>query len=147
MADSTPSAPSPAQTPKIWQPLHPSIRPKLDPQYVAWHDRYLQFIEPEELSPWSRAKKSAVPLPPGGTVPVPVGSIREHDVGRFRVRVYTPTTAVQPEGDGSPAWPVLVWFHGGGWVNGNLNSGTDYCSMFCEGMSTNPVSLIYYIHD
>ncbi|KAH6888024.1 Alpha/Beta hydrolase protein [Thelonectria olida] len=127
------------ETPKIWQPLHPAVRDKLDPQYVAWHDKYLQYIVPEELTPWNRNKKSAVPLPPGGTKPIPVGSIKEHDVGRFRLRVYTPTGQCQDD----RGWPVLVWFHGGGWVNGNLNSGTDYCCLFCEGARCVVVSVDY----
>ncbi|KAJ3467143.1 hypothetical protein MRS44_004707 [Fusarium solani] len=99
---------------KIWQPLHPAIRDRLDPQYVAYHEAHLQYIEPEKLGVWDgSARTKKVSLPPGGTKPVPVGGIDDFDVGRFRVRVYTPTGECDERG-----WPVLVWFHGGGWVLG-----------------------------
>ncbi|KAF5024938.1 hypothetical protein F66182_2980 [Fusarium sp. NRRL 66182] len=123
MADNT--------TRKIWQPLHPAVRGRLDPQYVAYHDAHLQYIEPDENSEWDgsiRTKK--VSLPPGGTRPIPVGSINDFDVGRFRVRVYTPTGESDERG-----WPVLVWFHGGGWAVGGLNNGTDLCCWACEIVS------------
>lgn len=122
MADDTQS--------KIWQPLHPAIRDRLDPQYVAYHEAHLQYIEPDEINAWdgsTRTKK--VSLPPGGTKPIPVGSINDYHVGRFRVRVYTPTGHCDERG-----WPVLVWFHGGGWAVGGLNNGTDICCWACEGM-------------
>ncbi|KAF5003612.1 hypothetical protein FDECE_9845 [Fusarium decemcellulare] len=124
---------------RIWQPLHAGIRDRLDPQYVAYHDAHLQYIEPDEIKAWdgsTRTKKVA--LPPGGTKPVPVGSIDDYDVGRFRVRVYTP--AGQCDGRG---WPVLVWFHGGGWAVGGLNNGTDLCSWACEGARCLVVTVDY----
>ncbi|KAM5346823.1 hypothetical protein ACJ41O_009828 [Fusarium nematophilum] len=124
---------------KIWQPLHPAIRDRLDPQYVAYHEAYLQYIEPDEINDWdgsTRTKKSS--LPPGGTQPVPVGSIKDYDVGRFRVRAYTPTGECDERG-----WPVLVWFHGGGWAVGGLNNGTDLCSWVCEGARCIVVTVDY----
>ncbi|KAF4454796.1 hypothetical protein F53441_2738 [Fusarium austroafricanum] len=124
---------------KIWQPLHPSIRDKLDPQYVAYHEAYLQYIEPDEIKDWdgsTRTKK--ISLPPGGTKPIPVGSTNDYDVGRFRVRVYTPTGQSDDRG-----WPVLVWFHGGGWAVGGLNNGTDLCCWACERARCIVVSVDY----
>ncbi|RSL51682.1 hypothetical protein CEP53_008357 [Fusarium sp. AF-6] len=124
---------------KIWQPLHPAIRDRLDPQYVAYHEAHLQYIEPEKLGVWDgSARTKKVSLPPGGTKPVPVGSIDDFDVGRFRVRVYTPTGECDERG-----WPVLVWFHGGGWVLGGLNNGTDLCSWVCQGAGCKVVSVDY----
>ncbi|KAF4946854.1 hypothetical protein FGADI_10883 [Fusarium gaditjirri] len=124
---------------KICQPLHPAIRDSLDPQYVAYHDAHLQYIERDEIQDWDgsiRTKKHS--LPPGGTRPVPVGSIGDYDVGRFRVRVYTPTGQCDERG-----WPVLVWFHGGGWAVGGLNNGTDLCCWACERASCIVVSVDY----
>lgn len=121
---------TPADDRKIWQPLHPAIRDKLDPQYVDYHDKYLQYIVPDELKAWDESVRSPKgTLPPGGTQPVPVGSIEDFVVGRFRVRVYTPTGESDERG-----WPALVWFHGGGWAVGGLNNGRDLCSWTCEGI-------------
>ncbi|KAM0318656.1 hypothetical protein ACHAPQ_010599 [Fusarium lateritium] len=124
---------------KIWQPLHPAIRDRLDPQYVAYHEAHLQYIEPDETNDWdgsTRTKK--VSLPPGGTKAIPVGSINDYAVGRFRVRVYTPTGHCDERG-----WPVLVWFHGGGWAVGGLNNGTDLCCWACERARCVVVSVDY----
>ncbi|KAK7419515.1 hypothetical protein QQX98_003284 [Neonectria punicea] len=114
---------SPDANRRIWQPIHPVIRDRLDPQYVAYHDQYLQYIVPDELEDWDGSVRTKGSLPPGGTQPVPVGSIEDFDVGRFRVRAYTPTGESDERG-----WPVLVWHHGGGWVVGGLNSGKDLCA-------------------
>ncbi|GKT99856.1 esterase lipase thioesterase protein [Fusarium langsethiae] len=124
---------------KIWQPLHPAIRDSLDPQYVAYHEAHLQYIEPDEIKDWDGSTRTRkVSLPPGGTKPVPVGSINDYDVGRFRVRVYTPTGQCDERG-----WPVLVWFHGGGWAVGGLNNGTDLCCWACERARCLVVSVDY----
>ncbi|KAH6973522.1 Alpha/Beta hydrolase protein [Ilyonectria sp. MPI-CAGE-AT-0026] len=130
---------TPTDDGKIWQPLHPAIRDKLDPQYVDYHDKYLQYIVPDELKAWDGSVRSAKgTLPPGGTQPVPVGSIEDFDVGRFRVRVYTPTGESDERG-----WPALVWFHGGGWAVGGLNNGRDLCSWTCEGARCVVISVDY----
>ncbi|KAL4722452.1 hypothetical protein ACLX1H_010807 [Fusarium chlamydosporum] len=124
---------------KIWQPLHPAIRDRLDPQYVAYHDAHLQYIEPDEIKEWDGSTRTKrVSLPPGGTKPIPVGSIDDYHVGRFRVRVYTPTGQCDERG-----WPVLIWFHGGGWAVGGLNNGTDLCCWACERARCVVVSVDY----
>ncbi|KAK7425807.1 hypothetical protein QQZ08_007656 [Neonectria magnoliae] len=129
---------SPGANRRIWQPIHPAIRDRLDPQYVTYHDEYLQYIVPDELKDWDGSVRTKGSLPPGGTQPVPVGSIEDFDVGRFRVRAYTPTGESDERG-----WPVLVWHHGGGWVVGGLNSGKDLCSWVCEGARCVVVSVDY----
>ncbi|KAH7158144.1 Alpha/Beta hydrolase protein [Dactylonectria estremocensis] len=123
---------------KIWQPLHPAIRDKLDPQYVEYHEKYLQYVIPDELNVWDKSVRVPGALPPGGTRPVPVGSIDDYPVGRFFVRAYTPTG----EGD-ERGWPVLVWFHGGGWAVGGLSNGRDLCSWICQGARCVVVSVDY----
>lgn len=64
------------------------------------------------LAAWKRT----TPLPPIGavhdrTIPGPGGDIP--------VRVYTP--------DGDGPFPLLVWFHGGGWVIGSLDENDAAC--------------------
>lgn len=128
---------APADARKVWQPLHPAIRDSLDPQYVSYHDRYLQYVEPDELTVWNPSLRTKGGLPPGGSKPVPVGSTQDVDLGRFPVRVYTPTGDCDGRG-----WPVLIWFHGGAWVMGGLASGTDFCTQACQGVFT--LSDTYY---
>lgn len=121
------------------QPLHPAIRSTLDPQYVAYHEAHLQYLEPDEAKEWDGSVRMGNPsLPPGGTKPVPVGSIQDYTVGRFRVRAYTPTGERDQRG-----WPVLVWFHGGGWAVGGLNNGMDYLTRICQEARCLVVSVDY----
>lgn len=51
--------------------------------------------------------------PPSTAAVVPVARVSEHDLGDgLAVRVYIP--------DGPPPFPLVVYFHGGGWVSGDL---------------------------
>ncbi|KAK1482230.1 hypothetical protein CCUS01_15800 [Colletotrichum cuscutae] len=104
----------------IHQPIHPSVRSKLDPEYVALHDSIIQYMEPSEAKPWDPASRSA-PNPLAHTTQKlsPVGKQWDEDIPgeEIQVRVFVPE-GNQPEG----GWPCLVWLHGGGWVNGGLDS-------------------------
>jgi acetyl esterase len=61
------------------------------------------------------------------TIPGPAGSIP--------VRVYTPR--------GSGPFPVLVYFHGGGWVIGDLDTCDGPCTVLCNRAHTVVVSVNY----
>lgn len=114
---------------KIWQPLHPAVRAKLDPEYVSFHEQFVQYVQPDESKPWDETIRTHPSLPPGGLPPVDVGSIQDIDTGRFWVRIYTPEGEPDERG-----WPVLIWYRGGGWVLGGLNDSKDFCSWVCRGM-------------
>ena len=55
--------------------------------------------------------------------------------GEIPVRIYTP--------EGSGPWPVLVWFHGGGWVIGNLESHDALCRKLARQAGCLVVSVDY----
>jgi acetyl esterase len=59
------------------------------------------------------------------------------DDGEIAVRVYTPEQAV-----GSPA-PCLVWFHGGGWVIGDLDTADPTCRALANRSGAVVVSVDY----
>ncbi len=65
----------------------------------------------------ARLAQAARPLPPAA----PVATVEDRPIpgpaGEIPVRIYTPA--------GSAPFPVLVWFHGGGWVLGTLD-GSDH---------------------
>jgi acetyl esterase len=61
------------------------------------------------------------------TIPGPEGDIP--------VRVYTPSDA--------PALPLIVWFHGGGWVTGNLDTHDQVCRLLCDDVGAVVMSVDY----
>ncbi|OHE92458.1 hypothetical protein CORC01_12249 [Colletotrichum orchidophilum] len=106
----------------IHQPIHPSVRAKLDPEYVALHDAIIQYMEPSEARPWDPASRAA-PSPLAHTTQKlsTVGKQWDEELGgsgEIQVRVFVPEGQAPSEG----GWPCLVWLHGGGWVNGGLDS-------------------------
>ncbi|KXH30358.1 hypothetical protein CSAL01_13748, partial [Colletotrichum salicis] len=95
----------------IHQPIHPSVRAKLDPEYVALHDAIIQYMEPSEARPWDPASRSA-PNPLAHTTQKlsPVGRQWDEEIGgEIQVRVFVPEGPAPSEA----GWPCLVWFHGG----------------------------------
>lgn len=89
----------------VFQPLHESIRNKLDPEYVKLHDDILQYCEPSESEPWSadiRSRPSLIAF--ASPKLVEVGDIVDMNVDEYQVRVFTPVTEAPPGG-----WPCFVY--------------------------------------
>ncbi|KAF4120868.1 Carboxylesterase family [Geosmithia morbida] len=129
---------SPSTDLKTWQPIHPSIRDKLDPEYVAFHDKYMQYVQPDETKTWDGSARTNPSLPPGGSPAVDVGDIRDVSLDKFQVRAYIPAGSPDERG-----WPVLIWFHGGGWAIGGLEDGKDFCSWVCRESMAVVISVDY----
>lgn len=93
--------------PILHQPIHPDILPRLDPEYVPFHNKYIAPIVPPHTIPWHPDIRE-LPVVPGASPVVQVGSVRDIALERCKIRVYT------PEGE-SPAqgWPVFLYIHGG----------------------------------
>ncbi|KAL4944302.1 Alpha/Beta hydrolase protein [Aspergillus oleicola] len=112
----------------IHQPIHPTIRPLLDPEYVSFHDTHFQYVIPDDQKPWDGSARTATPPWSPTSCPLtPVSSIRDIDLPDFPIRVFTPSGPGPEHG-----WPVFLWFHGGGWAIGGLNDGNDLCSLICD---------------
>lgn len=118
------------QTPAV--PLHPAIRSMLDaeipgPPFEAIPAAELRAIReammlrrPKRNEPVERVEDRAI-SGPGGKVPI---------------RVFTPA------GGGAPR-PILVYFHGGGWVMGNLDTHDDVCRTLANRSGVLVVSVDY----
>jgi len=69
----------------------------------------------------------------------PVHDVRDRTIpgpaGDLPVRVYTPS----PEA----GLPLIVWFHGGGWVTGNLDTHDQVCRMLSDETGAVVVSVDY----
>ncbi|KIK67689.1 hypothetical protein GYMLUDRAFT_36420 [Collybiopsis luxurians FD-317 M1] len=119
------------------QPLHPSMIPKLDPEYVEFHNSVLQYITPPHTLPWNPAIRD-VPAVPGSTEPLTVGKTSDIDLSCTNMRVFT------PEGEApSAGWPVFIFFHGGGWTFGTIASESTFSTNMCVRAKCVVVSVNY----
>ncbi|MDP2775748.1 MAG: alpha/beta hydrolase fold domain-containing protein, partial [Nocardioides sp.] len=65
----------------------------------------------------------------------PVGAVRDFLVGDLPARLYTPTSSLVEEGAKRPSrnqLPLLVFFHGGGFMYGDLESHDAPCRVLAE---------------
>ena len=111
-------------------PLHPQA------QEVINAARAMGLPPNHTVSP-AEARANAAKRPRG---PGPeVGKVEDRAIpgpaGDVPVRIYT------PEGDGP--FPILVWYHGGGWVVGDLESADGTARHLCLGSRNIVVSVDY----
>lgn len=115
-------------------PLHPQIRTLLD-EIAAAGAPPLTSLRPSEVrasyQQMARQKPASAAVI-GGTrdlsAPGPAGTVP--------LRAYTPMAATGP-------FPLLVYFHGGGFVIGNLDTHDDVCRELCAGTGCVVVSVDY----
>ncbi|RAL07003.1 alpha/beta hydrolase [Aspergillus homomorphus CBS 101889] len=114
-------------------PLHPSVVDKLDPEYVDFYNTHLIGKQQVHLQPVEASRTSGVLIPGGGPL-LPVGKTVNFRIGR-RVSEgpEIPLRAFIPEGP-KPAngWPLMLYFHGGGWVLGNIDTENPVCTNLCN---------------
>lgn len=94
----------------------------------------IQELEPDVV----RAAMSGAPIPEGIEVP-PISKVEDRRIavedGEITVRIYT------PEGEGP--FPLFVYYHGGGWVIGNLETSDAGCRLLAEKTGRVVVSVDY----
>ncbi|TFL03715.1 alpha/beta hydrolase fold-domain-containing protein [Pterulicium gracile] len=126
-----------SDTPEITQPLHPSILPLLDPDYRAFHEaNLLHFVSPH-LLPWSPAIRDR-PAVPGGSEPLKVAAVKDFKLTHTSVRTFTPFGTAPEKG-----WPAFVFFHGGGWTLGNIESEAGFSTNMAERAKCVVISVDY----
>lgn len=78
--------------------------------------------------------------------PVRVGEVRDVAVpgpgGVLRARLYRPVGSRGPDGPHDPV-PLLVYFHGGGWVLGSIDSHDNTCRFLCRHAGVAVLSVDY----
>ncbi|KAG9314331.1 Alpha/Beta hydrolase protein [Chiua virens] len=109
------------------QPIHPEILPRLDPEYVEFHNKYIAHLPAPHTLPWDPSIRNRETVP-GAADTLQVGSVKDYDLSKTKVRVFTPEGPA-PEG----GWPVYCWYHGGGWTLGSINAENAFCSRVCKG--------------
>jgi acetyl esterase len=113
----------------------------LDPQAQAALDQMVALGAPplNTLSPEDARKAFDLLAQLSGLKPEPVAKVEDRLIpgpaGQIAVRVYTP--------QGNAPFPVLVFFHGGGFVIGSIELYEEFCRALTNGASCIVVSVDY----
>ncbi|WP_406700326.1 alpha/beta hydrolase [Singulisphaera sp. Ch08] len=112
----------------------------LDPQAKA-------FLERLRTSRMPSLERLPLPLARAAfTTTIPLAGPREEVArvedrpipGNLSVRIYTPRVS-----QGSAPWPALVYFHGGGWVVGGLDTVDAPCRQLANAAACTVISVAY----
>jgi acetyl esterase/lipase len=113
-------------------PLHYSVKDKLHPDYVKFYNEHVTHQQQVHLQPVSASRSSGI-LIPGGGPKLPVGKTQDFTIHRretegadIKLRAFTPSRSKPENG-----WPVMVYYHGGGWVLGNIDTENTVCTNLC----------------
>lgn len=87
----------------------------------------MQYIVPDDHKIWDGSARTDESLPPSGSSLTLVVKTQDFELPLCSVRAFTPEG--EHEGYG---WPVLMWFHGGGWAIGGIGHGGDFLTLLCQ---------------
>lgn len=125
-------------------PLHESVRDVLDPEYVEFYNKHIIDKQQVHYQPESASRKSGSLIPGAGPIQK-VGSTRDFNIKRVEshgsdvaVRVFTPEGKSPTDG-----WPATMYFHGGGWVLGNIETENVVASHICSRAKCVVISVDY----
>ncbi|MFI9200338.1 alpha/beta hydrolase [Streptomyces sp. NPDC053048] len=89
-----------------------------------------------------RAADRALALAVAPDPPIEVGSVTDDTVAGVHVRVYRPEAAAD-NGSGTVPMPTVVYFHGGGFVVGDLDTHDGVCRRLCRDVGAVVVGVGY----
>lgn len=128
--------------------IHESMIDKLDPEYVKFFNStlssnanivYTHRVPLEEL-------RSAGNVIPGQTPMNDMAKIFDIEIPRKHTQAPKPIPArvFVPHGE-APAdgWPLVIWYHGGGWVLGGIGTENSYCTKVADNAKSIVVSVDY----
>ncbi|KAI1653100.1 alpha/beta hydrolase fold-domain-containing protein [Daldinia decipiens] len=114
-------------------PLHSSIVHRINPQYEAFYNKHIIKNQQVHLQPIEASRASGT-LIPGAGPPVPVAQTKDYSISRqettgpdVSIRAFTPNGSKPAEG-----WPVCIYFHGGGWVLGTIDTENVIATNLCS---------------
>ncbi|KAI1209795.1 alpha/beta hydrolase fold-domain-containing protein [Annulohypoxylon truncatum] len=113
-------------------PLHHSVVNRIDSQYATFYNKHIYNNQQVHLQPIEASRASGTLIPGAGPL-APVAQVEDYFISReettgprVRVRAFTPH-GERPEG----GWPVCVYFHGGGWVLGTIDTENVIATNLC----------------
>ncbi|KAK6207105.1 hypothetical protein LQW54_007534 [Pestalotiopsis sp. IQ-011] len=125
-------------------PLHESTKGRIDEEYAAFYNKHIFDKQQVHLQPVEASRSSGILIPGAGPLQ-PVASTADHSITRkesqgpdVKVRCFT------PEGEKPAAgWPVCIYFHGGGWVLGTIDTENVIATNLCSRAKCVVVSVDY----
>jgi acetyl esterase/lipase len=112
-------------------PLHESVVGRLADEYVDFYNRFLINLQQVHYQSLAASRRGGAV--PGGSAEVPVAQILDLSIERREstgapvpIRVFVPEGQA-PEG----GWPVMLYYHGGGWVLGEISTEQALCTKMC----------------
>jgi acetyl esterase len=115
----------------------------LDPVLKAFLDQVASMGGPKtwEMTPAEARESFAALMQLAGPKDIPIGKVTNLTIpaphGEIAARSYAPVAA---NGQGLP---TLVFFHGGGWVIGNIDTHDGLCRMIANGSGCRVISVEY----
>ncbi|WEW55866.1 hypothetical protein PRK78_001299 [Emydomyces testavorans] len=113
-------------------PLHESVRDLIHPEYVAFYNEHIIDKQQVHYQPVAASRTSGILIPGAGPM-IPVGKTQDIAIKRresegpdVMIRCFTPAAEKEPE----RGWPVLLYYHGGGWVLGNIDTENVVCIIY-----------------
>src|SRR5207302_3730804 len=112
----------------------------LDPQAKAVLDQFASMGGPQlhEMS-LAQARELILGMVALAGEPESIARVENRTIpgpaGEIPVRIYTP--------EGTAPFPVIVYFHGGGWVVGSIADSDAFCRRFAQGTGSVVVSVDY----
>ena len=114
-------------------PLHESVVDRINPEYATFYNKHLIDKQQVHLQPVEASRASGI-LIPGAGPQLPVGRTDDVRISRqestgpdILARCFTPEGAAPAGG-----WPIMIWFHGGGWVLGDINTENVVATNLCN---------------
>ncbi|OAA70699.1 Alpha/beta hydrolase fold-3 [Cordyceps fumosorosea ARSEF 2679] len=128
-------------------PIHSSQEHRLNPEYKAYYNEHAIAVPKLHTIPIDVIRSIPRRPFPGCGPDVPVGKTEDikitPDSGPAK-GVTIPTRCYTPPGSAPDGgWPVLVFYHGGGWTVGGLESETDIITNICTSAKCVVVSVDY----
>jgi acetyl esterase len=115
----------------------------LDPVLKAFLDQVASMGGPKtwEMTPAEARESFAALMQLAGPKDIPIGKVTNIAIpaphGEIAARSYAPVAA------NSQPLPTLVFFHGGGWVIGNIDTHDGLCRMIANGSGCRVISVEY----
>ncbi|KAK1713991.1 alpha/beta hydrolase fold-domain-containing protein [Colletotrichum lupini] len=114
-------------------PLHPSVVDRINPEYKDFYNKFVFDKQVVHHQPISASRASGT-LIPGAGPKLEVASSEDFTIPRketrgpdILLRAFTPLGERPAKG-----WPLCFWFHGGGWVLGNIDTENVIATHLCN---------------